>query len=39
MEPAALEGNDAIQAFASFSKEQQQILLKGAGEEMAHIGV
>ena len=39
LEPAAVEGNAAIQVFASFTKEQQQILLRVAGEEKSHIGV
>jgi hypothetical protein len=32
-EPAAFGGNAAIQAFASFSKEQLQIFLKVAKQE------
>ena len=39
MEPAVFRENAARQAFASFSKEQQQILRKVAGMELSHSGV
>ena len=39
MEHSALAGNAAIQEFASFSKEQQLIVLRLARMELSPIGV
>lgn len=38
-EPSAVAGNAAIQEFASFSKEQQLIVLRLARMELSHSGV